>query len=68
MDNRVIVNGREMPVDLPSTLEEFLITQDLPPRSVVIELNGEAMAASEITTRKLHTDDRLEIVRIVAGG
>ena len=68
MDNRVIVNGREMPVDLPSTLEEFLITQDLPPRSVVIELNGEAIASSEITTRKLHTDDRLEIVRIVAGG
>ena len=68
MDNRVIVNGREMPVDLPSTLEEFLITQDLPPRSVVIELNGEAMAASEITTRKLHADDRLEVVRIVAGG
>ena len=68
MDNRVIVNGREMPVDLPSTLEEFLITQDLPPRSVVIELNGEAIAPSEITTRKLHADDRLEVVRIVAGG
>ena len=68
MDNRVIVNGREMPVGLPSTLEEFLITQDLPPRSVVIELNGEAIAPSEITTRKLHADDRLEVVRIVAGG
>ena len=68
MDNRVTVNGREMPVDLPSTLEEFLITQDLPPRSVVIELNGEAIVSSEITTRKLQADDRLEIVRIVAGG
>ena len=68
MDNRVIVNGREIPVDLPSTLEQFLITQDLPPRSVVIELNGEAITPSEITTRKLHADDRLEIVRIVAGG
>ena len=68
MDNRVIVNGREMPVDLPSTLEEFLITQDLPPRSGVIELNGEAITPSEITTRKLHADARLEVVRIVAGG
>ena len=68
MDNRVTVNGRETPVDLPSTLEEFLITQDLPPRSVVIELNGEAIVSSEITTRKLQADDRLEIVRIVAGG
>ena len=68
MDNRVTVNGRETLVDLPSTLEEFLITQDLPPRSVVIELNGEAIVSSEITTRKLQADDRLEIVRIVAGG
>ena len=68
MDNRVTVNGREMLVDLPSTLEEFLITQDLPPRSVVIELNGEAIVSSEITTHKLQADDRLEIVRIVAGG
>ena len=68
MDNRVTVNGSETPVDLPSTLEEFLITQDLPPRSVVIELKGEAIVSSEITTRKLQADDRLEIVRIVAGG
>ena len=68
MDNRVTVNGSKTPVDLPSTLEEFLITQDLPPRSVVIELNGEAIVSSEITTRKLQADDRLEIVRIVAGG
>ena len=68
MDNRVTVNGSKTPVDLPSTLEEFLITQDLSPRSVVIELNGEAIVSSEITTRKLQADDRLEIVRIVAGG
>ena len=68
MAARVIVNGREMSADLPSTLEAFLIAQDLPPRSVVVELNGEAIAASEITTRKLHAGDRLEIVQVVAGG
>ena len=68
MAARVIVNGREMSADLPSTLEAFLIAQDLPPRSVVVELNGEAVVASEIATRELHADDRLEIVRVVAGG
>ena len=68
MTDHVIANGRELPVDLPSTLEAFLIAQDLPPRSVVVELNGEAIAASEIATRELHADDRLEIVRVVAGG
>ena len=68
MADRVIANGRELAVDLPSTLETFLVAQNLPPRSVVVELNGEAIAASEIATRKLHAGDRLEIVRVVAGG
>jgi len=68
MADRVIANGRELSVDLPSTLGAFLISQNLPPRSVVVELNGEAIAASEIATRELHADDRLEIVRVVAGG
>ena len=68
MADRVIANGRELSVDLPSTLEAFLVAQNLPPRSVVVELNGEAIAASEIGTRELHADDRLEIVRVVAGG
>ena len=68
MDNRVTVNGREMPVDIPSTLEMFLAAQNLPPRSVVVELNGEAVAASEIATRALQPGDRLEVVQVVAGG
>ena len=68
MTARVIVNGREMAVDLPSTLEAFLVAQDLPPRSVVVEHNGEAVAASEIPTRELHSGDRIEVVRVVAGG
>ena len=68
MAERVIVNGRELSVDLPSTLEMFLAAQNLPPLSVVVELNGEAVAASEIATRALHPGDRLEVVRVVAGG
>ena len=68
MADRVIANGRELSVDLPSTLEAFLVAQNLPPRSVVVELNGEAVAASEIATRELHPGDRLEVVRVVAGG
>jgi thiamine biosynthesis protein ThiS len=49
-------------------LEEFLLAQKLLPRSVVVEHNGEAVAPSEFSRRQLHTGDRLEIVKIVAGG
>jgi thiamine biosynthesis protein ThiS len=64
----VIANGREVPAEFPVTLEEFLTRQGLPPRSVVVELNGEAIAPSEFDGRSLQPGDRLEIVRIVAGG
>ena len=64
----VIANGHEVPAVFPITLEEFLTRQGLPPRSVVVELNGEAIAPSEFDGRSLQPGDRLEIVRIVAGG
>ena len=38
------------------------------PRSVVVEHNGEAVAPSEFSRRQLQPGDRLEIVKIVAGG
>ena len=64
----VIANGRKLSSPLPCSIEQFLLAQNLPPRSVVVEHNGEAVAPSEFSTRQLHGGDRLEIVRIVAGG
>jgi len=64
----VIANGKEVPTQLPCTLEQFLVAQKLLPRSVVVEHNGEAVAPSEFAKRQLRENDRLEIVRIVAGG
>lgn len=67
-DAQVVANGHAVPVRLPATLEDFLRAQGLPPRSVVVEHNGEAVAPSEFSTRAIASGDRLEIVRIVAGG
>jgi len=64
----VIANGEPVPAEFPCTLEQFLRRRGLPPRSVVVELNGEAVAPSEFPERPLAPGDRLEIVRIVAGG
>ena len=64
----ILANGREIPASLPCTVEEFLLAQNLLPRSVVVEHNGEAVAPSEFTTRHLKARDKLEIVKIVAGG
>ena len=64
----VIANGREVRGELPCSLEAFLIAQQLLPRSVIVEHNGEAVAPSEFSSRQVQAGDRLEIVRIVAGG
>jgi thiamine biosynthesis protein ThiS len=64
----VIANGVSINCELPCTLEDFLRAQNLLPRSVVVEHNGEAVAPSEFAQHIVHDRDRLEIVRIVAGG
>ena len=67
-DQTVIANGKPIAAKLPCSLEAFLVAQKLLPRSVVVEHNGEAVAPSEFSRRTLNPGDRLEIVKIVAGG
>jgi len=66
--NQVIANGKPIAAELPCSIEAFLVAQNLLPRSVVVEHNGEAVAPSEFSGRQLHAGDKLEIVKIVAGG
>jgi len=66
--NEVIANGQPVKAALPCSIEQFLIAQQLLPRSVVVEHNGEAVAPSEFGQRQVQPGDRLEIVKIVAGG
>ena len=68
MNQSVIANGKQLQAKLPCSIEEFLVAQKLLPRSVVVEHNGEAVAPSEFSQRQLQAGDRLEIVKIVAGG
>ena len=64
----ITANGQQIKAKLPCSIEEFLIAQGLLPRSVVVEHNGEAVAPSEFSKHQLDAGDRLEIVKIVAGG
>jgi thiamine biosynthesis protein ThiS len=68
MDSIVIANGQPITAKFPCTIEEFLVAQKLLPRSVVVEHNGNAVAPSEFSQRPLKAGDKLEIVKIVAGG
>ena len=64
----VIANGQQVEAELPCSIERWLVAQNLLPRSVVVEHNGEAVVPSEFAARIVANGDRLEIVKIVAGG
>ena len=66
--DHIIANGRETAAELPCTIEAFLLAQGLLPRSVVVEHIGEAVAPSEFYRRQIVGGDRIEVVKIVAGG
>jgi sulfur carrier protein len=67
-ENFVIANGEKISAQVPCSIEQFLKARNLLPRSVVVEHNGQAVAPSEFGQRQLADGDRLEIVKIVAGG
>ena len=64
----IIANGEHIQANLPCSIEVFLREQGFLPRSVVVEHNGTAVAPSDFANHQLRDGDRLEIIKIVAGG
>ena len=64
----VIANGKREPMALPCTLAQYLQSKGLDSRQVAVERNGEVVFKSDYTSTRLHDGDRLEIIKVVAGG
>jgi thiamine biosynthesis protein ThiS len=67
-EGTIIANGEAVRARIPCTIAEFLVSRQLLPRSVVVELNGEAIAPSDFLHLSVRDGDKIEIVKIVAGG
>lgn len=65
---KITANGQNFDIASGTTLPNFLRDRGLAPERVVVERNGEALTPSETLAAVLAEGDRLEIVRIVAGG
>ncbi len=63
------INGNDRTFS-ESTLSvaELLVLLELGPQPVLVERNGIALLKREFETETLHEGDRIEIVRMVAGG
>jgi sulfur carrier protein len=64
---KLILNGREHQVRA-LCVEELVTEAGLPAGAALVELNGTALLRTEWSTTPLREGDRVEIIRMVAGG
>lgn len=62
------LNGEPRPVAEGVTIRELLARFELPAPSVLVEHNGTALFRADWDAVTLAEGDRLEVIRVVAGG
>ena len=65
---KIFLNGDESETRGAETVAELVRAYQLPQQTLLIEHNGAALHQHEWASRTLRDGDRLEFVRIVAGG
>jgi len=64
----ISLNGESVDTREAKTIAELIDRYQLPPQSILVEHNGLAVHRHEWTERLLAEGDRVEFVRVVAGG
>lgn len=62
------VNGKDMALDAPCSLQAFLEKEGYNTERVVVERNREIIVREKFSETMLSDEDRLEIVHFVGGG
>jgi thiamine biosynthesis protein ThiS len=65
---KILLNGEPVDTRDAKTIAELIDRYQLPPQSIVVEHNGLAVHRCEWPERLLSEGDRIEFVRVVAGG
>jgi len=64
----IAVNGESVDTREAKTIAELIERYQLPPQSILVEHNGLAVHRREWPERPLAEGDRIEFIRVVAGG
>lgn len=65
---KIAVNGEPVDTREAKTIAELIGCYQLPPQSILVEHNGLAVHRREWPERPLAEGDRIEFIRVVAGG
>ena len=64
----ISLNGERVDAREAKTIAQLIDRYHLPPQSILVEHNGLAVHRHEWVERSLAEGDRVELIRIVAGG
>ena len=64
----ISLNGESVDPRDANTIAELIDRFQLPPQSILVEHNGLAVHRHEWSERSLAEGDRIEFIRVVAGG
>ncbi len=62
------LNGQPMELPEPTTIHELVSRYPISPSSILVERNQEALPRSEWGETTIRENDRIEFIRVVAGG
>ena len=62
------VNGQQVSIDEPMTVELVLDTVEVPPNYLAVEVNGEVVPREDYVSHLIQAGDEIELVTLVGGG
>lgn len=65
---KIFLNGEPAECDEASTVQDLIARHGLLPATTLVERNGAALRRGEWPAEKLQEGDRLEVLRVAAGG
>ena len=65
---KISLNGDDVDAREAKTIADLVDRYQLPPQSILVEHNGLAVHRHEWEERPLSEGDRIEFIRVVAGG
>jgi sulfur carrier protein len=65
---KISLNGESIDIREAKTIAELIDRYQLPPQAILVEHNGLAVHRREWADRSLAEGDRIEFIRVVAGG
>ncbi len=65
---KITANSKTFELEQTKTISEFIKSLDISPERCVVEYNGKALRFAQFADIELREGDKLEIMKVVAGG